>query len=43
MAKKYYDGDITLDVDWGGKDKETNYLPVVGEKVQKVTNLEVMK
>lgn len=36
MAKKYYDGDITLDTDWGGGDASTNYLPVVGGKVQKV-------
>ena len=35
MAKKYYDGDITLSTDWGG-DESTGNLPVVGEKVQKV-------
>ena len=35
MAKKYYDGDITLKTDWGG-DSSTNNLPVVGSKVQKV-------
>lgn len=35
MAKKYYDGDITLSTDWGG-DETTGNLPVVGEKVQKV-------
>ena len=35
MAKKYYDGDITLNTDWGG-DESTGNLPVLGEKVQKV-------
>lgn len=35
MAKKYYDGDITLNTDWGG-DASTKNLPVVGSKVQKV-------
>ena len=35
MAKKYYDGDITLTTDWGG-DSSTGNLPVVGSKVQKV-------
>ena len=35
MAKKYYDGDITLTTDWGG-DSTTGNLPVVGSKVQKV-------
>ena len=35
MAKKYYDGDITLSTDWGG-DESTGNLPVIGEKVQKV-------
>ena len=35
MAKKYYDGDITLTTDWGG-DASTENLPVVGSKVQKV-------
>ena len=35
MAKKYWDGDITLDTDWGG-DSTTDNLPVVGSKVQKV-------
>ena len=35
MAKKYWDGDITLNTDWGG-DESTNNLPVIGEKVQKV-------
>jgi hypothetical protein len=35
MAKKYYDEDIDLTVDWGG-DPNTGYLPVAGSKVQKV-------
>ena len=35
MAKKYYDGDITLKTDWGG-DASTDNLPVVGSKVQEV-------
>lgn len=35
MAKKYYEGDITLKTDWGG-DSSTNNLPVIGSKVQKV-------
>jgi hypothetical protein len=35
MAKKYYDGDISLNTDWGG-DESTGNLPVIGEKVQKV-------
>lgn len=35
MAKKYYDGDITLTTDWGG-DASTDNLPVIGSKVQKV-------
>ena len=35
MAKKYYDGDITLKTDWGG-DSTTDNLPVVGSKVQAV-------
>ena len=33
MAKKYYDGDITLKTDWGG-DESTGNLPVIGSKVQ---------
>lgn len=35
MAKKYYDGDITLNTDWGG-DASTGGLPVVGSKVQEI-------
>ena len=35
MAKKYWDGDITLDTDWGG-DSTTNNLPVLGSRVQEV-------
>ena len=35
MAKKYYDGDITLNTEWGG-DASTENLPVIGSKVQKV-------
>ena len=35
MAKKYYDGEITLNTDWGG-DESTNNLPVVGSRVQEV-------
>lgn len=35
MAKKYYDGDITLSTDWGG-DESTGNLPVVGHKVQEI-------
>ena len=35
MAKKYWDGDITLDTDWGG-DTSTGNLPVVGSKVQEI-------
>ena len=35
MAKKYYDKDIDLTVDWGG-DENTENLPVAGSKVQKV-------
>lgn len=34
MAKQYYDGEVTMDTDWGGN-KETGQLPVSGEKVQK--------
>ena len=35
MAKKYWDGDITLDTDWGG-DATTDNLPVIGSKVQEI-------
>ena len=33
MAKKYYNGEITLNTDWGG-DESTGNLPVVGSRVQ---------
>lgn len=33
MANKYYDGEITLNTDWGG-DESTGNLPVVGSRVQ---------
>ncbi len=35
MAKKFYDGEITLQTDWGG-DASTENLPVVGSRVQEV-------
>ena len=33
MAKKYYDGEVTMNTNWGG-DESTGNLPVIGSKVQ---------
>lgn len=40
MAKKYYDKEISFDVDWGG-DVSTNNQPVSGRRVQEAIKKEV--